>query len=382
VATRRIDMKDNPLLKLESYGQSIWLDFIHRGMLTTGELARLIEEDGLSGVTSNPAIFEKAIDQTGDYEAAIRTLARAGKSATEIYEELAVEDVRMTADLFRPLFERKNGTDGFISLEVSPRLAHDTVGTIQEARRFWKRVDRPNLFIKVPGTSEGLPAIRQLLSEGINVNVTLLFGLPRYRAVVEAYLDGMEAAAAQGYALKGISSVASFFLSRIDVLIDPLLEKKSAEKSRVSEVARSLRGEVAIASAKIAYQMWKEMMAGERFQRLAARGARPQRVLWASTGTKNPAYSDVKYLEALIGPETVNTVPLETLKAYRDHGNPDLRLELGVDDAGRCLRRLTEVGIDLDAVTGQLEDEAVIKFVKPFDSLMKTLEEKRIAAQE
>jgi transaldolase len=375
-------MKDNPLLKLESYGQSIWLDFIHRGMLTTGELARLIEEDGLSGVTSNPAIFEKAIDQTGDYEAAIRTLARAGKSATEIYEELAVEDVRMTADLFRPLFERKNGTDGFISLEVSPRLAHDTVGTIQEARRFWKRVDRPNLFIKVPGTSEGLPAIRQLLSEGINVNVTLLFGLPRYRAVVEAYLDGMEAAAAQGYALKGISSVASFFLSRIDVLIDPLLEKKSAEKSRVSEVARSLRGEVAIASAKIAYQMWKEMMAGERFQRLAARGARPQRVLWASTGTKNPAYSDVKYLEALIGPETVNTVPLETLKAYRDHGNPDLRLELGVDDAGRCLRRLTEVGIDLDAVTGQLEDEAVIKFVKPFDSLMKTLEEKRIAAQE
>lgn len=374
-------MKNNPLLKLESYGQSIWLDFIHRGMLTTGELARLIDEDGLSGVTSNPAIFEKAIGETGEYDAAIRTLARAGKSAAEIYEELAVEDIRMTADLFRPLYERKTGMDGFISLEVSPRLAHDTAGTILEARRFWKRVDRPNLFIKVPGTWEGLPAIRQLLSEGINVNVTLLFGLPRYRAVVEAYLDGMEAADAQGRALESISSVASFFLSRIDVLIDPLLEKKSAEKIPASGVAGSLRGEVAIASAKIAYQMWKEIMAGERFQRLAARGARPQRVLWASTGTKNPAYNDVKYLEALIGPETVNTVPLETLSAYRDHGNPDLRLELGVEDAGRCLRRLSEVGIDLDAVTQQLEDEAVTKFVKPFDSLMKTLEEKRIAAQ-
>jgi transaldolase len=376
-----MNMNDNPLLKLESYGQSIWLDFIHRGMLSTGELARLIEEDGVSGVTSNPAIFEKAIDQTGDYEAAIRTLARAGKSAAEIYEELVVEDVRMTADLFRPLFERKNGTDGFISLEVSPRLARDTVGTIQEARRFWKRVDRPNLFIKVPGTSEGLPAIRQLLSEGINVNVTILFGLPRYRAVVEAYLDGMEAADAQGRALENISSVASFFLSRIDVLVDPLLEKLSAEKSPTSEVAGSLRGEVAIASAKIAYQMWKEMMSGERFRRLADHGARPQRVLWASTGTKNPAYSDVKYVEALIGPATVNTVPLETLNAYRDHGNPDLRLELEVDDAGRCLERLSKLGIDLDAVTKQLEDEAVIKFVKPFDSLMKALEEKRIAAQ-
>lgn len=374
-------MKDNPLLKLEAYGQSIWLDFIHRGMLTTGELARLIEEDGVSGVTSNPAIFEKAIGETGDYDSAILTLARAGKGAEEIYEELAVEDIRMTADLFRPLYDRKNGRDGFISLEVSPRLAHDTAGTIIEARKFWQRVDRPNMFIKVPGTLEGLPAISQLISEGINVNVTLLFGLPRYRAVMEAFLDGLEAADAQGRALHSISSVASFFLSRIDVLVDPLLEKKSAESDPASEVAGALRGEVAIASAKIAYQMWKEMMAGERFQRLAARGACPQRVLWASTGTKNPAYSDVKYLDALIGPETVNTVPLETLTAYRDHGNPDLRLELGVDDAGRALRRLGELGFDLDAVTQQLEDEAVTKFVKPFESLLKTLEQKRGAAQ-
>lgn len=297
-----------------------------------------------------------------------------------MYEELVVEDIRMTADLFRPLYDRVDGMDGFISLEVSPYLAHDTAGTLLEARRLWKWVDRPNVMIKVPGTWEGVPAIRQLISEGINVNVTLLFGLPRYQSVAEAYIEGMEERAAKGLSLERVASVASFFLSRIDVLVDAQLEKEMAGGGQVADLAGSLRGETAIASAKIAYQMWKELFSGERFHRLTAHGARTQRVLWASTSTKNPAYSDVKYVEALIEPETVNTIPLETLKAYRDHGNPALRLAEGVDEAHRCLKHLAEVGIDLEAVTQQLENEGVEKFVKPFDSLMKTLEQKRTAA--
>lgn len=374
-------MSENPLLKLESYGQSIWLDFINRGMLVSGELRRLIEGDGLSGVTSNPSIFEKAIIETRDYDDAIRDLLREGRSAAEIYEELAVEDIRTTADLFRPVFDRSGGMDGFVSLEVAPNLARDTAGTILEARRLWTRVDRPNVLIKVPGTWEGLPAIRQLISEGINVNVTLLFGIHRYHAVAEAYIDGLEELVAQKRPLNRVVSVASFFLSRIDVLIDSLLEKKLEEGSPDADLAGSLRGEVAVASAKIAYQMWKEIFADQRFQRLAARGANSQRVLWASTGTKNPAYSDVKYVEALVGPQTVNTLPLETLNAYRDHGNPALRLEEGVVEARQCLKLLDEVGIDLVAVTQQLEDEGVEKFVKPFDKMMKALEEKCSSAR-
>jgi len=369
-------MSNNPLLKLEAYGQSIWLDYFHRGMLVTGELKRLIEEDGLRGVTSNPSIFEKAIIETRDYEDAIRQLVQKGKGAEEIYEELAVEDVRATADLFRHLYERTGGRDGYVSLEVSPYLARDTAGTIIEARRLWNRVNRPNVMIKVPGTWEGLPAIRQLIGERINVNVTLLFGIPRYRAVAEAFIDGLEAVAEDKHPVKTIASVASFFLSRIDVLVDSLLEKKLNEGGRIADLAGSLRGKVAVASAKVAYQKWKQIFAGQRFQHLAARGANTQRVLWASTSTKNPAYSDVKYVEALIGPKTINTVPLDTLNAYRDHGNPALRLEEGVEEARLCLERLGEVGIDLDAVTQQLEDEGIEKFVKPFEKLMKSLEEK------
>ena len=374
-------MNENPLLKLATFGQSIWLDFIRRGMLVSGEMARLIEGDGLRGITSNPAIFEKAIAETGDYDDEILTLAAAGKSAEEIYEKLTVEDIRTTADLFRPTYDRMDGKDGYVSLEVSPRLAHDTNGTLLEARTLWAKVARPNVMIKVPATREGLPAIRQLISEGVNVNVTLLFGLPRYREVAEAYLAGLEDAAALKRPLKTVASVASFFLSRIDVLIDPLLDKKPAEGGPGSELAGSLRGEVAIASAKIAYQMWKEIFSCERFQRLAALGARPQRVLWASTSTKNPAYSDVKYVEALIGPETVNTLPLETLDAYRDHGNPLSRLENGLEKAYSCLKNLAEAGIDLDAATQQLEDEGVVKFVRPYDSLLNTLEQKRNEAR-
>lgn len=374
-------MKETPLLKLKSFGQSIWMDFISRSMLVSGELERLIDEDGVTGVTSNPSIFEKAIGESDDYDDAIRSLAHEGYSVGEIYEELAVEDIRRTADLLRPLYDRMEGKDGFASLEVSPRLARDTAGTMLEARRLWSLVDRPNVLIKVPGTRDGLTVIRQLISEGINVNVTLLFGIPRYKAVVEAYIAGLEERAASGLPLERISSVASFFLSRIDVLVDPLLEKKLQEGGRTADTASMLMGKVAIASAKAAYQFYKEIHNGERFRKLASRGAQPQRVLWASTSTKNPAYSDVKYVEALIGPDTINTVPLETLAAYRDHGNPALRLETDLEEAMRVLKRLSEAGVDLDAVTAQLENEGIEKFVKPFDKLMQTLERKRSPAE-
>ena len=373
-------MKKNPLLQLEALGQSIWLDFLSRGMLVSGELVSLIQEDGVSGVTSNPAIFEKAIAQSSDYDDAVRGLARKGLSASEIYDELVVEDIRMTADLLRPVYDRREGGDGFVSLEVSPLLAHDTAGTLIEARRLWERVNRPNLFIKVPGTWEGIPAIRQLIGEGLNINVTLLFGLPRYRAVAEAYLDGLAERAKRGLPLERVASVASFFLSRIDVLVDPLLGKIAQEGGERARDAAKLQGETAIACAKGARGMYQEILAGDRFTALAARGARPQRLLWASTGTKNPAYSDVKYIEPLIGPDTVNTAPLETIAAYRDHGQPALRLEQGLGEAKALLDRLAGLGIELEAVTQQLEDEGVDKFVKPFDSLMQALERKRVAA--
>jgi len=367
-------MKENPLLKLSALGQSIWLDYISRRMIDSGEMQQLIEDDGVKGVTSNPAIFQKAIAGSADYDQAIRSLALAGKSVGEIYQVLTVEDVQQAADLFRRVYDRDAGRDGFISLEVDPHLAQDTQGTVQEARHLWQALARPNVLIKVPATREGLPAIRELISEGINVNVTLLFGLPRYREVVEAYLAGLEARAAQGLPLNPVASVASFFLSRIDVLLDPRLGKLAAAGG---PQARDLIGEAAIASAKVAYTIYQEIFGGERFKKLAALGARPQRLLWASTSTKNPAYSDVKYVEPLIGPHTVNTLPPETLVAYRDHGDPAVRLMEGVDRAAARLRRLAELGIDLDQATQQLEDEGVEKFNQPFDSLMATLAEKR-----
>ena len=373
-------MKENPLLKLNTYGQSVWMDYIRRQMLTSGEFKRVIEEDGLRGVTSNPAIFDKAIAGSKDYDQEIRALALEGKSIAEVYETLTVEDVRQAADLFRPVYDRLEGRDGYVSLEVNPHLARDTQGTIQEARRLWGKLSRPNVFIKVPATLEGLPAIRQLISEGINVNVTLLFGLPRYRQVAEAYLAGLEDRLAQGEAVDRVASVASFFLSRIDVLLDPRFEKIMAEGGPKAKKVSALRGEVAIASAKVAYSIYKEIFRGERFRRLADRGARPQRLLWASTSTKNPEYADVKYVEPLIGPDTVNTMPLETISAYRDHGDPAPRLEMEVDRAASLLRRLGEFGIDLDLATQQLEDEGVEKFNQPYDSLMCNLEGKRLAA--
>jgi transaldolase len=369
-------MKENPLVKLSAFGQSIWLDYIRRQMIDSGELKKLIDDDGLRGVTSNPAIFQKAIAGSDDYDEAIRTLAQAGKSVAEIYQVLTVEDVQRAADLFRPLYDREEGQDGFISLEVNPHLAHDTQGTIKEARHLWQALGRPNVLIKVPATKAGLPAIRQLINEGINVNVTLLFGLPRYREVAEAYISGLEARLAQSQPVTRVASVASFFLSRIDVLLDPQLEKLAAASGPQAKGARELIGQIAIASAKVAYTIYQEIYGSERLKKLAAQGARPQRLLWASTSTKNPAYSDTKYVEPLIGPATVNTLPPETLEAYRDHGDPALRLTEAVDRAASYLQRLPEVGINLNHATQQLEDEGVEKFNQPFDSLMATIEGK------
>ena len=369
-------VNDNPLKQLEQLGQSIWLDYIRRDLISSGALRRLIEEDGLRGMTSNPAIFEKAIVESHDYDDDIRDMAARGKSARETYEALSQRDVQSAADAFRPLYDKTDGRDGYVSLEVSPNLAHDTNGTMAEARRLWAALNRPNVLIKVPATAEGLPAIRQLISEGININVTLLFGLPRYRQVAEAYIAGIETRAAQGKPVKHVASVASFFLSRIDTLVDPLLEKLIAQGGPDQDDAKKVQGQVAIASAKIAYQSCTKMFSSDRFQKLAGNGARGQRLLWASTGTKNPSYSDVKYVEALIGPDTVNTVPVETLNAYRDHGDPKLRLAPNVLEADWVLKQLPKMGVELDQLTQRLEDEGIDKFNQPFDKLIKVLSER------
>lgn len=372
-------MKDNPLLQLGKLGQSVWLDYIRRDLMTAkapgGDtpLGLLIKDDGLKGITSNPAIFQNAIHTGSDYEADIRSMAAEGMDAETIYGKITLRDVRMAADEFRPVYDKLDGKDGYVSLEVNPHLAHDTDGTLAEARRLWAALDRPNVFIKVPSTAEGLPAVKQLISEGINVNVTLLFGLPRYRQVAESYIAGIEARLAQGKDVKRVASVASFFLSRIDTLIDPMLRKIIAGRGAGTELARETLGQAAVASAQSAYMIYKELFTSPRFGRSAAKGARPQRVLWASTGTKDPDYSDVKYVEALIGPDTVNTVPVDTFKAYRDRGEPAVRIDRDVEKAARILERLPESGIDIDVVTQQLEDEGVDKFNKAYDALIKDL---------
>lgn len=372
-------MSQNPLLDLQAFGQSIWIDFISRGMIASGELQRLIEEDGVSGVTSNPSIFEKAITGSGDYDETIHLLTLQGKTTNEIYQIITVEDIQKVADLLRSTYDRTDGRDGFVSLEVSPTLAHDTQGTIDEARLLWSLIDRPNAMIKVPATREGIPAIKQLTGEGINVNITLLFGLPRYQEVVHAYLDGLEILASTGGDLKHIASVASFFLSRIDVLLDPVLEKKKLAASPEADVASLLHGQVAIASAKVAYQLYKEVFKSSRFEKLANKGARTQKLLWASTSTKNPVYRDTKYVEPLIGPETINTVPVETLEAYRDHGQPHPSLEQDISQAYHVLNKLPLVEIDLEQATQQLEEEGVEKFVSALNRLMRALQKKQAA---
>ena len=367
----------NPLLHLQAFGQSAWLDFLRRGMLTSGEMQRLMEDCGVQGVTSNPSIFEKAIAGSHDYDDRIHALALEGKTSREIYEDLTLDDVRRTADLFRRVYDQTEGRDGFVSLEVSPDLADDATGTVKEARRLWQLLNRPNVMIKVPGTREGITAIRQLIAEGINVNVTLLFSLSRYRDVCEAYLEGLAARMAKGIPLGRVASVASFFLSRIDTLVDSLSDQRRQERD--DDKSCHAPGQTAIACATAAYEIYKEIFRGERFSALAAQEARPQRLLWASTSTKNPSESDVKYVEALIGPDTVNTLTLETLNAYRDHGRPAARLEEGMAQARDVLDRLHTSGIDVEKLSDRLEEEGIRKFIRAFDGLMESIERKRMA---
>ncbi len=373
-------MKKNPLFTLQMLGQSVWLDFIRRDLLLSGEFQRLIEEDGVSGVTSNPTIFEHAIAGSHDYDTAIHGLVLSGKSAFGIYEALTIEDVRLAADLLFPLYLTSEGKEGYVSLEISPHLAHDTDSTIAEVRRVWQEVDRPNLLIKVPATKEGIPAIRELTREGVNINVTLLFSLERYREIAEAYLEGLEARLEHALPIDTIHSVASFFISRIDVKVDSMLEQLMNTDGERGRLAGELHGEVAVASGKLAYQAYKEIVASKRFQELARRGANPQRLLWASTSTKNPAYSDVKYVEALIGPDTITTLPLHTLNAYRDHGQPEPRVEADVDRARKVIESLADLGIDIEEVTRTLEEEGVEKFVASYESLLNTIDKKRQTA--
>ena len=361
------DPHANRLCRLEKLGQSLWLDYIERALLTGGMMGRLIRDDGISGVTSNPAIFEKAIAQHAEYDAAITELAHRGLDARKIYEEVVIEDVRLAADLLRGVYDTSGGRDGYVSLEVSPHLAYDAAATVAEAKRLWGRVNKPNLMIKVPATRAGLPAIRQLIAAGINVNATLLFGIARYREVAESYFAGMEDRLANGGALDHIASVASFFLSRIDTMVDRVLDRDKRAQ------ARELRGQTAIACARLAYQEYKKLVGSARWQALAAHGARTQRLLWASTSTKDPAYDDIMYVEALIGPDTINTLPPETLAAYRDHGNPAPRLEEHLHMARDLPVQLAALGLDLNTVSDELEQQGVLKFIEPYDKLLATL---------
>jgi transaldolase len=358
---------DNPLVRLGALGQSIWYDYITRDLLISGELDRLIREDGLRGMTSNPTIFEKAIANSHLYDDDIRRLSERGQSAGEIFEAMAVADVQAACDVFLPVYQQSNGRDGFVSLEVSPRLAHDSEGTVHEADRLWRAVGRPNAMIKIPGTRAGLPAITRAIASGINVNVTLLFSVERYTEVVEAYLQGLERRLDRGLGLRSIGSVASFFVSRVDGKVDPLLNR---------EADSALRGKIAIANAGMAYQIFQQSQATERWARLAGAGAGVQRPLWASTSTKDPQYPDVYYVEALIAPETVNTVPPETLEAYRDHGSPSVRIDEAIAVAPAQLAALAAAGIDLQAVTRELEDEGVAKFAASHASVLTGIEAK------
>jgi transaldolase len=366
----------NPLLRLIECGQSYWLDNLTRGMISSGDLKRRVREEGLRGVTSNPAIFHKAIAGSEDYDPQIKDLVAAGKDGAAIYERLVVTDIRDACDALRPVYNVSKGVDGFVSLEVSPHLAHDTEGTMSEARRLFQTVGRPNLFIKIPGTLEGLPAVEQMLYEGININITLLFAIERYEAVAEAYMRALERRSAEGKGVDRVASVASFFLSRIDVLTDQLLG--NFMKAEPDPAAGRLLGRFAIANAKLAYQSFKSTVAGDRWRRLEGKGARVQRLLWASTSTKNPRYSDVYYVEPLVGVNTVNTMPNETIAAFADHGKVVKdAVEAGIEEARQVPADLREVGIDPDRVTEQLLREGVQKFIEPFDKLMQTLAEKR-----
>jgi transaldolase/glucose-6-phosphate isomerase len=370
----------NPVKALENHGQAVWLDFLARGFVAKGDLKNLIDTDGVKGVTSNPAIFEKAIGSSDEYDGAIgQALKKGDRPVADLFEHVAIEDIQNAADVLRPVYDRLKGEDGFVSLEVSPYLAMDTKGTIVEAERLWKSVKRKNLMVKVPATPEGLPAIEHLIGEGISINITLLFSQKVYREVAEAYLDGLEKYVAGGGDPSHVASVASFFVSRIDSAVDKQLDEKIAKANDPSEKERlsALKGKVAIANAKLAYQDYKRLFSGARWDKLKAKGAKPQRLLWASTGTKNKDYSDVLYVEELIGPDTVNTVPPATLDAFRDHGMPRNSLEENVEDARRVLEELEKSGISLDAITTDLVKDGVKQFADAADKLYGAVAHKR-----
>ena len=363
----------NPLQELLNYGQSMWLDYIRRDLFTTGKLKQMIANDGLRGMTSNPAIFEKAIADSSLYDDVLKSLAsRKDLDATGRYEQLAIRDIQDAADTLRPVYDESNFRDGYVSLEVSPYLARKTKETIEEARRLWKTAQRENVMIKVPGTAEGLPAIRQLIGEGININVTLLFAQEVYVKVAEAYIAGLEDLAARGGNLKKMASVASFFISRIDTLIDSMLNDRIKGTSDASQQAllKSVLGKVAIANGKLTYQRYQQIFSGPRWQALAAKGAQTQRVLWASTSTKNPAYRDVIYVEELIGPDTVNTMPPATIDAFRDHGLLRNSLTEDIPAAEKAMADLARTGISMKEVTDKLTDDGVKLFADAFDKLL------------
>ncbi|MEO6547831.1 MAG: transaldolase [Ferruginibacter sp.] len=361
-------MEKNRVKQIHDFKQSIWLDFIDRKIMDSGELKKLIDEDGVRGITSNPAIFEKAISSSDDYKEDIAKLTEKEIGNEAIFYGVAIEDIKRAAEMFRPLYDDAENGDGFVSLEVSPRLARNTEGTAQQAFELWKMVRKENVMIKIPGTAEGLTAIRRAIREGININVTLLFGLPRYEEVTDAYISGLEDRVKNNQPIEHVASVASFFLSRIDVLVDPMLDQKGLPE---------LKGEVAIASAKKAYEIYKRVFSSERFKKLQDKGAKPQRLLWASTGSKDPAFSDVKYVEALIGPDTVNTIPMDTLEAFRDHGVAANTLENDLQHATEVMDKIKKAGINIDKITQQLEDEGIDKFNKPYDKLMEAIENQK-----
>ncbi len=371
--------EENPLVLLQKFGQAPWLDYIRRDLITSGELKRLIDDDGLCGMTSNPSIFEKAIAGSPDYAGLLTQLHAQGMSAGDIYEKVAIRDIQDAADLFLPLYKTSNRRDGYVSLEVSPTLARNTQGTIEEARRLWKSVGRENIMIKVPGTEQGVPAVRQLISEGININITLLFAQEAYVKVVDAYIEGLEARHKAGNDISKMASVASFFVSRIDTLVDSIISTRLKTVSNPPEEKklRGLLGKVAIANAKQAYKHYGSILTSARWTTLAAQGAQTQCLLWASTGTKNPAYRDVLYIESLIGPDTVNTIPPATMDAFRDHGKVSRTLDADVSAADQTMSDLAAVGISMQEVTDKLLEEGIKLFDDAFTKLLAAVDNKK-----
>ncbi len=374
-------MTTNPIQEIEAYGQSIWMDNLTRDLIHSGELDRMIRERGVVGITSNPAIFEKAIVGNATYDADIEAGVKAGKSVPEIYESLVFQDIQQACDVFKPVYTASGGLDGYISIEVPPTIANDTAQTIAEAKRYYAAIGRENVMIKIPGTPQGLPAVEAVIAAGINVNVTLLFSVESYVESAWAYIRGLEARVAAGLEVRSIASVASFFLSRIDSKVDSLLQARLATTTDPDQQAliKSLQGKVAIANAKLAYEKYQEITQSERWLSLAAQGARVQRLLWASTGTKNPNYSDVMYVDELVGADTVNTLPPLTIEACADHCDPASRITTGLEAAHQVIAALPSLGINLDQVMAELLEDGIAKFVQPFDSLLQSLTTKALS---